>query len=132
MDTKLPLMLILCLGVAVAMFQASGAEAVLGNTGPSEDLKSGEQFNESARENNIDDDAKGYDGNVNPEADSDIVGVILGSFGQFLAILTLPGILGSEMAALGVPAFAAVPLGLLGNMIIYIGGFQVLTNRVYE
>lgn len=130
MDTKFPLIAILSIAVGVAIYQASGAAAILGNNGPSDDLQSGDEFRDNVSEHNVEDE--GIQGNVNPEADSDIVGVILGGFGQFIGILTFPGMLSSEMAALGLPLFAAVPLGLLGNLFIYIGAFQVITNRMYE
>lgn len=129
MDTKAPLLIIISLGIAVAMWQASGGAAILGNPGPTDDLKSGETINNASGDASVDD---GYGGQVDPQSDSDIVGVILGSLGKFIALLAVPGVLSFELARLGLWWWAAAPLGVMANIVVYIGGFQVVTGRTYE
>lgn len=129
MDTKAPVLIVLSLGVAVAMFQASGAASIL-TAGPSDDLESGDKFRQDASERNVEE--TGQRGQVNPESDSDIVGVILGSVPQFFALLGIPGLLSAELMSFGLWSWAAIPLGLLANLITWVGGFQIATGRPWE
>lgn len=128
MDTKAPLLIILSLGVGVAMYQASGAAAII-PYGPSEDLESGDVVENKSSQHNVE---EGVGGEVNPDSDSNIVGVIIGGSFKFVGLLTIPGLLSLEMMRLGIWSWAAIPLGFLANIITYIGLFQVVTGRIYE
>lgn len=128
MDTKFPVLLTLAIGVAVLIFQASGAVAYLENAQErdfqSDDLVSDNDYdieNESA-----------YGGDVGASSESDIVGVILGSVPRLLGLIAWPGVMGAELQQLTpAPWYIAQPIGAMFNVIVYIGGFQVATGREY-
>lgn len=129
MDTKFPVLLTLSLGLGVLIFQMSGAAALLANTNQP-NLQSGDILTDNNA--NIENESA-YGGNIQPDSDSNIVGVILGSIPRMLGLLAIPGMLGSEIQTLTpAPYWLAHPVGLFFNVIVYIGGFQVATGRIYE
>lgn len=129
MDTKFPVLLTLSLGLGVLIFQMSGAAALLANT-DQPNLQSGDILTDNNA--NIENESA-YGGNIQPDSDSNIVGVILGSIPRMLGLLAIPGMLGSEIQTLTpAPYWLAHPVGLFFNVIVYIGGFQVATGRIYE
>lgn len=131
MDTKFPLILTLSLGVGVLIFQFSGAGAVLTHS-TDRGFQSGEVLNVSAENADVGNESA-YGGQVRGDSDSDIVGVILGSVPRMLGLLAVPGILGSEIQTLTPsPWWVAHPVGLLMNIMMYIGGFQIISGRIYE
>lgn len=131
MNTKAPLFLILSLGVAVAMVQGSGVVDLWGTAGPTDDLSSGDKLQEKADSHNLEgaEDEDAYEGQVNDNTDSDFVGLVLGTVPKMLGLLVIPGMMGGELMALGIYSWAAIPLGLLTNLILYIMGFQIATGR---
>jgi len=134
MNTKTPLFIVLSIGVATAMVTMSGVTGIWGMAGPADDLVSGDQLKSQAENHSLagDDAEKPYKGQVNPEADSDITGLIIGTLPKMIGLLAVPGLLSWEMMRLGIWGWAAVPVGLLFNIVTYIGGFQLVTNRRYE
>lgn len=133
MNTKTPLFVVLSLGVAVAMVQGSGVISLWGMAGPADDMKSGDELQSQYDNHSIQEgEGGGFEGTVNPESDSDIVGVILGTVPKMIGLLAVPGLLSVELANLGLWTWAAVPIGLLANIVTYIGGFQVVSGRIYE
>lgn len=132
MNTKTPLFVVLSLGVAVAIVQGSGAIGMWGMAGPADDLQSGDELRRQYDNHRLQEGSGGLNGTVNPESDSSIVGVILGTVPKMIGLLVVPGLLSHELATLGLWSWVAVPLGLLANLVTYIGGFQVVTGRLYE
>jgi len=132
MNTKTPVFVVLSLGVAVAMVQGSGVINLWGTAGPADDLKSGDELERQYEDHQLQDGDGGLNGSVNPESDSDIVGVILGTVPKMIGLLVIPGLLSHELATLGLWTWAAVPIGLLANIVTYIGGFQVVSGRIYQ
>lgn len=132
MNTKTPLFIVLSLGVAVAIVQGSGVINVWGMSGPADDMQSGDELERQYEDHRLQEgEGGGLNGSVNPESDSDIVGVILGTVPKMIGLLVVPGLLSHELATLGLWTWAAVPIGLLANIVTYIGGFQVVSGRDY-
>jgi hypothetical protein len=130
MNTKFPLILTLAIGVAVLIFQLSGAGLYLENT-TSRDFQS-DKIVQNNQEYSIENNSS-YGGDVGASSESNIVGVIIGSIPRMLGLLAIPGVLGSELQTLTpAPYYVAQPIGFLFNIIIYIGGFQIATGRIYE
>lgn len=133
MNTKTPLFIVLSIGVATAMVQGSGVVNVWGMAGPTDDLKSGEELQRQHDNHELQEsEGDGLQGQVNPGSDSDIVGVILGTVPKMIGLLAVPGLLSVELVNLGLWTWAAVPIGLLANIVTYIGGFQVVSGRIYQ
>lgn len=136
MNTKTPLFIVISIGVAVAIVQGSGAINIWGMAGPADNMESAEELQKQSADHSLQqgegDGGSGLQGQVNPESDSDIVGVILGTLPKMIGLLAIPGLLSAEMMNLGLWPWVAGPLGLLGNLVTYVGGFQLVTNRMYE
>ena len=131
MDTKFPIVLTLSIGLAVLIFQMSGAALLLDNTSQ-RDYATGGVLQDQSESASVENESA-YGGNIQPDSDSNIVGVILGSVPRMLGLLAIPGVLGSEIQMLTpAPYYVAHPVGLFFNVIIYIGGFQIATGRIYE
>jgi len=58
--------------------------------------------------------------------------VILGTVPKMIGLLAIPGLISAELMNLGLWPWVAGPLGLLANIVTYIGGFQVVSGRIYE
>lgn len=131
MDTKFPVVLVLSIGLAVLIFQLSGAAFFLENTTERE-YASGNILENQNNASNVNNESA-YGGNIGPDSDSNIVGVVLGSIPRMLGLLAIPGVIGSEIQVLTpAPWWIAQPVGMFFNVIVYIGGFQIATGRVYE
>jgi hypothetical protein len=131
MNTKFPVVLVLVIGASVLIFQLSGAVALLDNTS-ARNFDSGAIVQDQNGNYSIENESA-YGGQVNAEADSNIAGVIIGSIPRMLGLLAVPGILGSELQTLTpAPWYVAQPIGGLFNIIVYIGGFQIVTGRYFE
>lgn len=133
MNTKTPVFVVLSLGVAVAIVQGSGVINMWGMAGPADDMKSGDELRRQYENHKLQKgEGGGFNGTVNPSSDSDIVGIILGTVPKMIGLLVVPGLLSHELATLGLWTWAAVPIGLLANIVTYIGGFQIVSGRIYE
>ncbi len=135
MNTKTPLFIVLSIGVATAMVQGSGVIDVWGMAGPADNMESADELRDQHANHTLqqdEGDGSGYQGSVNPESDSDIVGVILGTVPKMIGLLAIPGLISAELMNLGLWPWVAGPLGLLANIVTYIGGFQVVSGRIYE
>lgn len=131
MDTKFPVVLVLSIGLAVLIFQLSGAALLLDNAG-SIDSSTSDVLQDQNNRSNIENESA-YGGNIGPDSDSNIVGVVLGSIPRMLGLLAIPGVIGSEIQVLTpAPWWIAQPVGMFFNIIVYIGGFQIATGRIYE
>jgi hypothetical protein len=130
MDTKFPVILTLSIGAAVLIFQLSGAGALFANT-TSQSYASDDVLVDQNDRTNIENESA-YGGQVGASAESDIVGVIIGSIPRMLSLLAMPGVLASELQTLTpAPWYIAQPVGFFFNIVVYIGGFQVATGREY-
>lgn len=130
MDTKLPVILVLSLAVAAAMWGGSGIAADL-TTNPAGDLQSDGNFEEEANDSSISDDGE-FEGPVASNEEGNIVGLIISGGRSIAGVFALAVLLPGELIALGIPAWAALPLGLLAQMIVGIGIIQFVTGRVFR
>lgn len=127
----MPVILTLSIGLGVLIFQSSGAVGLLDHASQSDFQSSGvigDNNNQYSIENN-----SSYGGQVQETSNNNIFGVILGSIPRMLGLLAIPGYLGSDLQTLTpAPWWVAQPVGGFINIIVYIGGFQVVTGRFYE
>lgn len=132
MQTKYPLFLVLAIAGATLIWTASGMGAVygasdpIGSSSPAADQLE-DQVNDSAVGTN-----GSFDADVRRSTDGGIVGMIVtGSqfivtFGKIVVFLPL------QLQQIGLPAFAAGPLGLLAQALVALGIVQFLSDRVYR
>jgi len=130
MDTKLPVILVLSLAVGAAMWGGSGIGDEL-TTNPASDLQSQDDFEEEANDSSISDGGE-FAGPVASNDEGNIVGLIISGARSIAGIFGLALLLPRELITLGIPAWAAIPLGLLAQIIVGIGIVQFATGRVFR
>jgi len=130
MDTKLPVILVLSLAVAAAMWGGSGIAADL-TTDPASGLQSQDDLEDEANESSISEDGE-LEGPVASNEEGNIVGLIISSARSIAGVFGLAMLLPLELMALGIPGWAAIPLGFLAQIIVGIGLIQFATGRVFR
>jgi hypothetical protein len=128
MDTKAVWVASFSLAVAVLMFSMSGLGPALTNgTGPADELESGEKFEKEVDQNGS--VSQGFGGEVNENSDS-LTGLALGGVSAFFGWVGVLALLPLELNRLGLPYWAAYPLGLLFQAMIGIGLVQFAAGRI--
>jgi hypothetical protein len=130
MDTKLPVIMVLSLAVASMMWSASGIGAEL-TTNPASGLSSGDDVESQANQSEINDEGN-YTGPVGGDDEGNIIGLILSGASSIAGVFGLALLLPEELMALGIPQWAAMPLGFLAQIIVGIGIVQFVTGRVFR
>ncbi len=125
MRTVDPVLVVLAIGVAGAMLGMSGFTAVWGADTPSVDRAS-DKMNESAEA--VSPNNGPVEGPVS-SGDSSIVGLIANGLGSLVDIAGAVVLLPITLMNLGFPAWFAVPIGSIGEIIVGIGIFEFATNR---
>lgn len=128
MDTKAVYMATVAIAVGALMWQLGGFAAAFDNVGPGEELESGDEFEEDANSSAVRNETGG---DVNKESDN-LVGLALSGIGAFFGLLELVVFLPFELSRLGLPWFAAWPLGLFGWTVTSIGLLQIASGKVFQ
>lgn len=125
MKGTFPVLVVLTIGVAAAMVTASGFAAVWGAPPPQVD-KASDQVDESA-------------GNLNPNSgpvagpvsssESDVVGLITSGLGAMTDLAGAVVLFPITLMQLGMPAWAAVPLGSVAEILVGVSLIEFATNR---
>jgi hypothetical protein len=128
MRTKAPMLFVLAVLVVGMAWQLAGVNAALGvsqSQSPSSGIDTG-QLNDTAGNNSVEDGVSGQA----PGSDAGgLIGIAISS-GQALAnimglVVMLPLVLDNG----GVPYYWAYPLGLLAQLVAFIGLAQFVSNR---
>lgn len=129
MKTKTPIMIVLSLAVAGMMIQMSGLPAVWAG-GVSTADQAQRELNESSGQLSPDENApvSGPGGT----GDSDIIGLVTDSLSTFASIGAAVVVLPITLMRLGFPAFFAVPVGIVSELIVGIGVIQFGTGRIWK
>lgn len=128
MDTKVFYVAILSIAIGALMWQLGGFGDLFAGTSPGENLNSGEQVkgesNTSVVDGNFSGDARASDGSL--------VGLIISGAQDIIDSVTLVLYLPMELAELGLPTWAARPIGSLASVVIGIGLIQLVIGRVFH
>lgn len=118
----------LALGVSFSIVTATGLAGVLGaDRAPDGSKVEGqlEQANESAP---IDNPGE-FTGGISQTGDANLIGLIITGFGLISDIVVGVALLPITLANLGLPLYAAVPIGLFTQAVTGIGLVEFATNR---
>jgi hypothetical protein len=128
MNTKIFYVVFISIAIGGLMWQLAGFGGLFAGQSPGDTLDSTDQVNESARnapvEDNFTSDASPQDGNL--------VGTIISGIGTLFDIFGLVVFLPGEIMALGMPRWAARPLGNLATLMISIGLVQLAIGRYMQ
>jgi hypothetical protein len=119
-------LVVVCLGAAITMYQMAGIGAVLGLAGTS-DLQSDDTLQNSS--GNLDPNDEGLTGAAD-EQEGSIVGLIIGGGQAIFTFLGAVVLLPFEMHSLGFPWWFSFPIGLVLQIHAGIAGIQFGVNRV--
>lgn len=125
MRTIAPIGVMLCIGVAAMMLGMSGFGAAWGAPAPQTDAAQ-DQLNESAGD--VAPNEKPISGPVS-SADSSTVGLIASGLSSVVDIAGSVALLPLTLINLGFPAWFAIPIGGLAQLIAGIGIIEFATNR---
>lgn len=128
MDTKVFYAGIMAIAIGAAMWQLGGFADLFSASSAGEDLESGSKIEDEANGSAIDGkfqgDASSTDGNL--------VGMIISGGAEIFSIAAFVLYLPGEIAELGLPEYAAQPVGSLAAIMISIGVIQFVTNRSWD
>ncbi len=126
MNTKYPLIFMLALGAGVLMVQMSGFMTVATGPDPTSGLNSPDKLNQSAK------NASGIEGDASSSNDGDIVGLIIAGVTNMGKLLGMYVMLPWELNDLGLPWYAAYPLGGITQVLGGIALWQLGGSRVFR
>lgn len=128
MDTRWAFIALISIAIGGMIWQMGGFASEFAGEDPGGDLASPAEINESARKGPVSGD---FSGDARA-SDGSLVGLII-SGGSTLksmavAVVYLPG----ELIALGLPRYAARPLGTLATLMTSIGLILLIIGRVWR
>ena len=133
MRTKSVIGVVLCFGVAFAMIGGSGIGAAIFSENP-EDHQTTRALDEIAEDAAVDgdeDDPGGLSAEVAGDSEPTLVGIAI-SAGQFAASLVgAVALLPVTLMQLGMPGYAAVPLGGMAQIVALIGLVQFIRGTEF-
>ena len=133
MRTKSVIGVVLCFGVAFAMIGGSGIGAAIFGENP-DDHQTTRALDEIAEDSAVDgdeDDPGGLSAEVAGDSEPTLVGVAI-SGGQFAASLVgAVALLPVTLMQLGMPGYAAVPLGGMAQIVALIGLVQFIRGTEF-
>lgn len=127
MRTIAALGIVLSLALGMMVVNMSGYAAIVGSGDQKPDLASPDAVEEVGNNSSV---QEGVEGSADNADDGDIVGLILGGSNQLGDILGLVTMLPTELVALGMPWYMAYPIGLLAQIVIFIGLLQAVLGRI--
>jgi hypothetical protein len=121
-----PIVLMLCLGVAAMMVGMSGFEAAVGEN-PTDGLESDDEL-----QNQSGDGPAGggnFSGAAGSSDDGDIVGVIISAGGALASFANFVVFMPLELKRMGFPWFFALPIGLGSQVVASIAVIEAFAQR---
>ena len=131
MQTKHVLGVVLCFGVAFSMLAGSGVGAAVFGENP-EDHETTRAIDDIAEDAAVDeDDEGGLSAEVAGDSEPTLVGVAI-SGGQFaVQLVASVALLPLTLMQLGLPGYAAVPIGGMAQIVALIGLVQFIRGSEY-
>lgn len=123
-----PVMLVLVIGVAAAMVTSSGFAAVWGAPPP--------QVQDASER--VEDNASDLNPNNSPisgpvsSSESEIVGLITSGLGTIVSLAGAVVLFPLTLMQLGMPAWAALPLGSVAEILVGVSIIEFATNREWS
>ncbi|MWG35900.1 hypothetical protein [Halomarina oriensis] len=127
MRTTYPVALIICVGIVAAIVSASGFWGAVGLVDDQPGVSSA--VNDSADKYNPN---QGLEGEAAAQDDGNIVGLILSGGSNTFSIFSIINLFPNTLMWLGMPSWAAFPLGWPAQILAFIGGTQFVLGRVLQ
>lgn len=127
MNTKWLWAFAVAVALAGTMWQFGGFGALFSGTAPGDQLSSGEEFNETAGNEGI---QENFTGDATAQS-GDLVGLFLSSIGRFADLIGFLVFLPYELLALGLPSYAVEAIAQLVSMFAAIALVLFAGNRVW-
>jgi hypothetical protein len=115
-------MIVLSFVVALAVLSGSGATAYIGGSIGGQDARTDAQ--ELADEKNVTGQAAANEGSI--------VGLVVGGARDLADVVALAVYFPSTLKAIGLPNWLADPLGIVANIVAFVGILQFISGRIYE
>jgi hypothetical protein len=134
MRTAPILLFVVAFATGVLIFQLAGVADVFSAGDPTDDLESGERFEEQASDQGLEqgEDDEGFTASVMSAADDTLAGFIIKAVSIAFGFMRLVVLLPVELQNLGAPRWAAYPLGLFAQTFGLFGLAQFMSGRVYR
>lgn len=132
MQTKYPLFLVLAIAGATLIWTASGMGLVYGTSNPvGDDSPAADELQDQVNDSAVAENGS-FDADVRRTTEGGIVGMIV-SGGQYITtfakvVVFLP----FQLSNLGLPGYAAGPIGVLAQVLVAVGVVQFLSDRRYD
>lgn len=128
MDTKVFYIAIISIAIGGLMWQLGGFTDLFAGTSPGDQLDSADDVSERADDAAI----RGEFNGSASSSDGNLVGLVISGGSLFVDTVTLVLFLPGELAALGLPSWAADPIGDLSAIFISIGAVQAVVGRYLQ
>lgn len=130
MRTAPAVMFVFAFATGVLIWQLAGVGALFGVPDPGADLQSGEKFEDQTNDSVLEDGDQDSD-RFNPDTrgEDNVVGFIISGFTLVFDYVRLVVLFPIELQNLGVPRFAAYPVGILLQAVTIIGVGQFASGR---
>jgi len=125
MNAKIFYVMIVSIAIGGMIWQMGGFGSLFAGQSPGEQLGSTDEVNESAESSAVEGN---FTGDANPD-NGNLVGLILSGGRRIMDLMTLVLFLPYELMALGLPSWAATPLGQMATVFISIGVIQFIIGR---
>lgn len=132
MRTTPALLIVFSFAAGVLLFQLSGVAALFGTSDPAGDLQSGEEFAEEGEDTILEDEEGGESFEPDTRGSDNLVGFIISAFGIIMSYVQLVVFFPVELQNLGVPRFAAIPIGLLIQTMTIFGLAMFASGRSWR
>lgn len=134
MRTTPALLIVFSFAAGTLMFQLAGVGALFGGPDPSSDLQSGEEFAEENDDTILSDSGEEDNEEFQPDTrgGDNLVGFIISAFGIVFSYVQLVVLFPVELQNIGMPRWAAYPIGLLIQTIGVFGVASYASGRSWR
>jgi hypothetical protein len=130
MRTTPALLIVFAFASGILLFQLSGVGALFGVGDPTSDLQSGERFQEEGNETVLEEEGDQFQPDT--RGSDNLVGFIISSVGIVFSYVQLVVLFPIELRNLGLPRYAAIPIGLLTQTLVVFGVVEFASGRVWS
>lgn len=127
MNTKIFYVAVLSIAIGGLMWQLGGFGGLFTAEDPGEGLGTTGNVTEQANDSAIKDDFSGEASSSSD--DGGLVGLIVSGGQNIMGMLTIVVYLPYDLISLGLPPYAAEPIGNLAAILVSIGGIQLIIGR---
>jgi len=133
MRTRGVLLIVICFAAGTLIFNMSGLAAIYQSGTPVEDLDSGGELEQRTNETALDGTSEGSDPfGADARGSDSLLGFVIASLGIVFQFLTLIVLFPAELSTLGLPWWAAYPIGIVMQTIALFGLAQFAAGRIWE